>query len=95
MKKLIIFTILLFSISLKAIVTDKEVEYMEENWYLKDPLEQIKPINFKTKNFDITTEIIKYNYVPSWQDEDLNYISAKIHINGYLNFNGTKKAFFL
>jgi hypothetical protein len=89
MKKLIIFTIILFSISLNAVVTDEEVEYMEEYWHTENPKKQIKPLNFKTKNFDITTEIIKCNYVPLWQDENSDTLPNRIPENnqiiGYLN----------
>ncbi|WP_198306425.1 tetratricopeptide repeat protein [Arcobacter vandammei] len=98
MKKLIIFTIILFSISLNAVVTDEEVEYMEEYWHTENPKEQIKPLNFKTKNFDITTEIIKYNYVPLWQDENEEILPHRIpennQLKGYLHFNEIKKHFF-
>lgn len=98
MKKLIIFTIILFSISLNAVVTDEEVEYMEEYWHTENPKEQIKSLNFKTKNFDITTEIIKYNYVPLWQDENAEILPNRIpennQLKGYLHFNGSKKHFF-
>ena len=98
MKKLIIFIIILFSISLNAVVTDEEVEYIEEYWHTENPKEQIKSLNFKTKNFDITTEIIKYNYVPLWQDENAEILPYRIpennQLKGYLHFNGTKKYFF-
>ncbi len=98
MRKIVTILILIFNTYIQAVVTDEEVEYIEEHWYSEDPKKQITPLQFKTKEFDVTTEIIKYNYVPLWQDEDSNTMPNRIpennQISGYLNFNDNKKIFF-
>ena len=90
MKKQILKTIsivgLFFNSNLLA-VTDNEVNTINKlinsipNSNLK-----ISSLNFKTKNFDITTDFIKYNFTNSYQDEDGHYIDASFSLDGYIFF---------
>lgn len=82
--KIIILIGIFFNSNILA-VTNEEVNAIKNfidlahNSKLKIP-----SLNFKTKNFDITTDFIKYDFKDSYQDEDNHYIDAHFSMYGYI-----------
>ncbi len=93
MKKIITLLLIIINLNLFA-VTNEEVEKIELG-IRNTSKEAIQPIRFKTKNYVLSTEFIKYNYVPSSKgDAEVDYIPENNQISGFLDIDGEKKLIF-